>query len=590
MRTIQEYFPLEAMAAKPRKKITGVEWAEKYRVLTTESSAFPGPFRADIVKITAGVLNAICHKNVSKITWVAGTQIGKTETILNSIGYIITESPASAMLVYPEKEDAVSIGSGRLKDMVDNARDDVLKYRVDLSNKRSKKYEVPFLGGVLYLAWATNVNRLSSKPVKYLFLDEIDKYPAYIPGHGSPLSLVQDRKKSFANSKIIAASTPTSEDGAIWESFQNSDYKFYYKMPCECGCNFTFSIEQLGIDSNGVFYSCPSCGKKYRDNNKISLINSGFWHTVDSEYGYLDDVLNHNHKLNIGFHANSFYSPSLTFTDIYNQNKKMIANAYDYRVFVNGWLGLPYNDEDLTGVDFEIDKLMERVENYNELPSGVLVLTCGVDVQKNRLEYLVLGWGLNRENWVVDKGVIVGDTMQEFVWDELDYILFEKKYKHCLGIDLKIMATCVDSGFNTNIVYAYTKKRERMRVFSVKGSSRSDAVEVSAPKRAGYEKALLFNLGVFSIKNNIYYWLSLNETGAGYIHFKKDVCDKSFFEQLTAEKLVLKNEHGKKYEAYEKIRERNEVLDMYVYNYAALNILKPPMEKYSAELNKYKNS
>ena len=103
MSAIQEYFPLEAMAARPRKKLTGVEWAEKYRVLTTESSAFPGPFRADIVKITAGVLNAACHKNVSKLTWVAGTQIGKTETMLNCLGYIITESPASIMLVYPEK-------------------------------------------------------------------------------------------------------------------------------------------------------------------------------------------------------------------------------------------------------------------------------------------------------------------------------------------------------------------------------------------------------------------------------------------------------------------------------------------------------
>lgn len=579
---ISEYFPLEAMAAKPHKKLTGVEWAEKYRVLTTESSAFPGPFRADIVKITAGVLNAACHKNVSKLTWVAGTQIGKTETILNSLGYIITESPASIMLVYPEKEDALSMGSGRLKDMIDNARDNILKERVDLSNKRSKKYEVPFLGGVLYLAWATNVNRLSSRPVKYLFLDEIDKYPAHIPGHGSPLSLVQDRKKSFANSKIIMASTPTFEDGAIWQSFQTSDYKFYYKMQCSCGERLTFDIINLSADESGVYYSCPYCSKKYRDKDKPALISNGAWISEDNYE--LEEVLNFGHKLNIGFHANSFYAPALSFTDIYNQNKKMMKNSFDSRVFINGWLGLPFSEDDLTGADFEIDKLMERVEDYEELPAGVLALTCGVDVQKNRLEYLVIGWGLNRESWVVDKGIIIGDTMQEGVWSELDLIVVHKKYKHKKGIELKIMVTFVDSGFNTNMVYAYTKRRESLRVFSIKGANRSDAVEVSTPKRSGFERALRYDLGVHSIKQNIYYFLSVQEQGAGYMHFKNKLCDKAFFEQLTAERLVIKNEHGKKYEAWEKIRERNEVLDMYCYCYAALSLILHKLPAYAAQL------
>lgn len=582
MSNIKEFFPLEALSAKPRKKITGVEWAERYRVLTTESSAFPGPFRADIVKVTAGVLNAVCNNNVSKVTWVAGTQIGKTETILNSIGYIITESPASIMLVYPEKEDAISMGSGRLKDMVDNARDEILKRRVDLSNKRSKKFEVPFLGGILYLAWATNVNRLSSKPVKYLFLDEIDKYPAYIPGHGSPLSLVQDRSKSFANSKIIMASTPTYENGPVWESFLNSDYRFYFKVMCSCGERFTFNIENLAADNDGVYYLCPHCEKKYRDNDKLSLINTGEWLTDDNNI--LDNVLNSNHKLNIGFHANSFYSPALSFTDIYKQHKKMITNSYDYRVFVNGWLGLPYNDEDLTGVDFEIDKLIERCEDYDELPAGVLALTCGVDVQKNRLEYLVIGWGLNRESWVVDKGIIVGDTMQEGVWSELDLVILHKKYKHAAGIDLKVMVTFIDSGFNTNTVYNYTRKRESMRVYAVKGSNKSDAVEVSVPKRSGFEKALRYDLGVHTIKQNIYYFLSIQEQGAGYMHFKSKVCDKSFFEQLTAEKLIVKNEHGKKYEAWEKIRDRNEVLDMYSYAYAAVSLINHKMQSYAEQV------
>lgn len=204
--------------------------------------------------------------------------------------------------------------------------------------------------------------------------------------------------------------------------------------------------------------------------------------------------------------------------------------------------------------------------------------------KKNRLEYLVIGWGLNRESWVVDRGVIVGDTMQEGVWSELDLIVVHKKYKHKKGIDLKIMVTFVDSGFNTNMVYAYTKRRESLRVFSIKGANRSDAVEVSTPKRSGFERALRYDLGVHSIKQNIYYFLSVQEQGAGYMHFKNKLCDKAFFEQLTAERLVIKNEHGKKYEAWEKVRERNEVLDMYCYCYGALSLILHRLPAYAAQL------
>lgn len=579
---IKEYFELEHIAARPKEYLTGADWAERYRVLTSVTSSLSGFWRNNVMIITKGVLNAITSDNVQEVSWCSGTQNGKTETLLNALGFFITESPAPIILVYPEKDDAKVMSKVRIKDMIYNARDNVLKQRVELSDKKEDMFNIPFIGGVIYMAWSTSVNRLAGRPAKYVILDEIDKYKD-IKGHGRPLDLARERQKAFINSKVIIASSPVYDTGGIWEAVHNSNYVFDYYTPCpNCNELFIMNIASLKKEDNTVFYQCPACSNKIYDSEKNSIILKGEWLTDNGED--LDTIINNGYKLRIGFKSSSFMSSFLSFTDIYNEYERAIKKPDMMKVFVNGWLGLPYDENSLVAGEYNSEELLERVESYNKLPLGVLALTCGVDVQKNRLEYLVIGWGLQRENYVIDKGIIVGDTMQEQVWNELDYILFEKRYSHSAGIDMKILCTCIDSGFNTNMVYNYTKKRESMRVFAIKGANRSDASEVAAPKRSGLEKALRFDLGVHAIKTNIYYWLSLNEVGAGYMHFLKGVCDKEFFEQLTAEKLVIKNEHGKKYEAYEKVRERNEVLDMYVYNYAALTILKPPMQKYSKEI------
>lgn len=578
---IQEFFELEYISAKPKEKITGAEWAERYRVLTSVTSNLSGFWRNDVMILASDVLNAITSDNVQEVAWCSGTQNGKTETLLNALGYFITQSPAPIILVYPEKDDAKIMSKVRIKDMIDNARDGILKQRVTMSDRKQDIFNIPFVAGMLYMAWSTSVNKLAGRPARYVILDEIDKYKD-IKGHGRPLDLARERKKAFPNSKIILASSPVYEDGGIWEAVNNSDYVFNYYTACP-KCNHHFIMDIVGLKKDDyVYYECPACQHKILDKDKNNMVLKGYW--ADSDGNTVHEVLESGYKLKLGFKSSSFMSSFLSFTDIFNEYERAKKTHEMMKVFINGWLGLPFSEDNLTGADFEMDKLMERVEDYDELPAGVLALTCGVDVQKNRLEYLVIGWGLNRESWVVDKGVIVGDTMQEGVWSELDLIVVQKKYKHKKGIDLKIMVTFVDSGFNTNMVYAYTKRRESLRVFSIKGANRSDAVEVSTPKRSGFERALRYDLGVHSIKQNIYYFLSVQEQGAGYMHFKNKLCDKAFFEQLTAERLVIKNEHGKKYEAWEKIRERNEVLDMYCYCYAGLSLIHHKLPSYAAQL------
>lgn len=521
---IKEYFDLEYMAAKPKEKLTGAEWAENYRVLTSVTSNLPGFWRNDAMYITKDVLNAITSDNVQEVSWCSGTQNGKTETMLNALGYFITQSPAPIMLVYPEKDDAKVTSKVRLADMIENARDNILKQRVELSDKKQDIFNIPFIGGIIYMAWATSVNKLASRPARYVFLDEIDKYKE-LKGHGRPLDLAKERRKAFPNSKIVAISTPVYEEGGIWQAVSESDYVFNFYSPCpKCNKEFLWSIENLSETDGFIYYRCPYCDYHIASKEKLSILSKSSWKTEDGSSVY--DIISAGYKLKLGFKSNSFVSNFISLEDIYREYERAKQTPEALKVFINGWLGLPYTEDNLTGSDFDIEALLARCEDYAELPIDVLCLTCGVDIQKDRIEYIVVGWGLARENWLVDKGVIVGDTMQELVWEELNYLLLEKRYKHSAGIDLKIYATCIDSGYNTSKVYEFCKLRERFRIFAIKGANRSDAPEVGAPKKSGLIKATRFDLGVHSIKNNIYYWLSLQEAGAGYMHFKAGLCDR----------------------------------------------------------------
>lgn len=584
---ISESFEIESIAARPREHLRGAEWAERYRVLTSLTSGLTGPWQNSVVKIAEGVLNAITSDNVAEVAWCSGTQNAKTETILNAIGYLIHQAPAPIMLVYPEKDDAKYMSKIRLADMIESARGGALSDRVSLSDKRQDIFNIPFVGGLLSLAWSTNVNKLASKPIKYLFLDEIDKYQT-IKGHGNPLSLVRERQKAFPHSRLFMASSPTFEEGAIWQAIHEADYLFRYYVMCpHCEKKFIFTFEGLRKDEENIFYVCSHCSGTITNVGRRHIIDNGEWLTEEGEK--LEDIINSGYRLRLGFHSSTFYSPFVSFAEIYKRYERAKANPQDLKVFINGWLGEPYDDSE-TGMEQATDTLMARVETWDKLPLGVCCLTCAVDVQKNRLEILVKGWGLGRESWVADKKIIHGDPLQEIVWRELETFICETRYPHSAGIDLNIQFTAIDSGYQAEEVYRFCHNKSRLNIYPIKGGNKSDLPAVGIPRKAGRYNTTLFTLGVHGLKTTIHYWLSLTEPGPGYIHFKEEFCDKVFFEQLTAEKLVTTVERGRRSETWVKIRERNEVFDLECYNLGAFLILNPPIEHYAAELDELYNS
>lgn len=266
------------------------------------------------------------------------------------------------------------------------------------------------------------------------------------------------------------------------------------------------------------------------------------------------------------------------------------------KVVFNTTLGELWEDR---GDLVDEDEMMSRREEYGtredgspiELPEGVLVLTCGVDTQGDRLEYEVVGHGHYGETWGIKKGILYGDPHYSEVWSKLDEVI-DKVYKFKdPAKGLKISVTFVDSGGNkTQDVYRECKKRINKKVFAIKGKG-GDGIPYTKPptkvnimingKKIG--KAWLYTIGVDSGKAEIMSNIKVQEAGAKYCHFPRDErrgYDATFFSGLLSEKLTLKTSGGKTRWTWEKLpgHIRNETLDCRNYALAAFRMIDPDLD------------
>jgi phage terminase large subunit GpA-like protein len=289
-----------------------------------------------------------------------------------------------------------------------------------------------------------------------------------------------------------------------------------------------------------------------------------------------------------GFHLSELYSPWVAWSRIVAEFLKAKLLPETLKTWVNTTLGETWEEQ---GETVNEESLLARKENWGELtPNSAVIVTAGVDVQNDRLEIEIVGFGVGQESWSLDYRIIYGDPAREEVWQDLDAIL-EKPIKHASGINMRIACTCIDSGgHHTQEVYAYCKKRSMRRVFAVKGSSIAGKPIVSRPSIANRIRVKLFAVGTDTAKEMIYSRLKLLEPGAGYCHFPASR-EEQYFKQLTAEKLVTRYHKGFPVRKWEKpAGRRNEALDCRVYALAALHILNPDLEQLHTKMQNNKNN
>jgi phage terminase large subunit GpA-like protein len=165
------------------------------------------------------------------------------------------------------------------------------------------------------------------------------------------------------------------------------------------------------------------------------------------------------------------YSPWLTWAEIADEHKAAKEDPVRLKVWVNTKLAETWEDRDGEGMDE--GSLMARRENYGStIPARVAVLTCGVDVQDNRLELELVGWGRDEESWSCDYRVLWGDPSAPQVWDDLEEYLLRTFPHETLGEGLRIIGACLDTGgHHTQSAYAFCAGREKQRIWAIKGVS-----------------------------------------------------------------------------------------------------------------------
>lgn len=571
---------------KPEPKLTVSEWADQHRILSSKAASEPGQWRTSRTPYLREIMDhlSVTHP-CKKVVFKKPSQVGGTECGNNWLGYIIDHAPGPVMLVQPSLDLAKRNSRLRIQPLIDECP----RLSEKVSTPRTKDsantvLQKDFDGGTLVMTGANSAAGLRSMPARYSMLDEVDAYPRDVDGEGDPVSLVRARSRTFSRRKEFLLSTPTL-DGAskIDEEWEISDKRRYF-VPCpHCAAFQYLKFAQLqwpeGKPQDASYY-CEHCGIEIKEKYKTKMLLNGEWR---AEQPTSDTV---------GFHLNSLYSPIgwYSWADIakdYEEAKKQLEQEKKtelMRTFTNTVLGETFKEP---GEAPEWKRIYLRREQYKigVVPEDVYFLTCGVDVQKDRLELEVVGWGKKKESWSITYQVLQGDTAQDVVWKELETFLSETFPSEDGTENFPIKMTCVDSGFNTQHVYNFCRKFPINKVVPVKGAD-SLSMLVGLPKVVDYKKGKhvvrrairVFSVGVSLLKSELYGWLKIDPpigeeiSPTGFCHFPE--YDEEYFKQITAEKVVARrNRKGFAITEWVKDRERNEALDCRIYARAAASMV-----------------
>lgn len=583
----------------PPADLTVSEWAAEHRILSRESSAEAGPWRNERTPYMVEPMNAFSDPRVREISVVAMSQVGKSEMELNIIGYIIDQDPGSVLYIQPNLDDAKKFSRLRIAPMIRDC--DTLRTKVSEVRSRDAGNTVlqkTFPGGMLTMVGSQSPSALASTPARYVLGDEVDRWALSAGSEGDPWALAAARTTTFYNAKMVAVSTPTIKGySRIEKLFLDGTQERWCSQCPSCGewHNITFDDIKFDFDTTGsgrrksytlhsVHWCCPSCGCLHTEAEMRA--QPARW--IAENPGAIE-------RGRRSFWVNAFSSPWRSWDKIVLKFLEVRNDPEELKVFYNTVLGELWEDR---GDLEDEDTMLARREDYGtaedgtpvELPDGVLVLTCGVDTQDDRLEYEVVGHGHYGETWGIKKGIIMGDPNYDDPWERLDEVV-SHVYKFQNGRGLTVSMTCVDSGgHKTQSVYMQTRARLQRRIFAIKGQG-GDGIPYTKPpskvkivvggKTVG--QTWLYSIGVDAGKAAIMAALKVQEAGPKYCHFPRDNdrgYDLNFFNGLLSEKMVMKTDRGRTRWAWEKLKghERNEALDCRNYALAAFRILDPDLD------------
>lgn len=463
---------------------------------------------------------------IEKIVLCFGAQIGKTETELNMIGYALDQTASPVMMVYPTDAIAKFASDKRVQPMIKS-----VKSINDKFDENSKLLELDFNNGnYMVLVGANSPSSLSSRSIKYLFFDEIDKYPAFVGKEADPIKLATERTKTFVDKKIVMVSTPTVESGNIWQAFMSANERRQYYVPCpHCGVSQVLKFKQIkwpdehndNVDMirDTAYYECEHCGEHIYDRHKMEMLRRGEWRAVNESQSKVRSV---------SYHLSSIYSPWVTFGDVAYEFKNSKGTPATLMNFINSWLAEPWRSAKTKST-----QNMEFTQsNYpcGVVPDKAVLLIASVDVQLDHFWWEVRAYAPGVKSYLIDYG-------QASTWEDLEEIIINREYPSEYGEPRQVMKAGIDSGFRTDEVYQFCSRFPEVCI-PLKGSS--NHTTMTAPyTMTSLEKGVVGGLKLYVLNTD--YWKDFifarmirlaDEDGT--IHLYKE-CPQEYSDHLRSE-------------------------------------------------------
>lgn len=598
-KTIELFQDISRRNLGPIPKLTVSEWADQYRFLSSEGSSEPGRWRTDRAPYQREIMDAFTQYGVHKVVVKSCSQIGKSDVMNNVIGRFAMVAPAPIMMVQPTIDMAQDYSKSRIAPMIRDSKALGEIFR-DVKSRDSGNTILSklFPGGRLIMGGANSPAGLASRPIKILLCDEVDRFPLSAGSEGDPIDLASKRMTTFWDNVMGLFSTPTNagESRIDDEYLTGTQEEWQHECP-NCGEYHLLTNRQLNADYsyyedlkgkkhikvNSVKWRCPDCGFEF---NEIEMRH------VKQKY-----VAQNASALEKGvrsFFVNCWSSPWLRWTDVMQEWLEAKGDPEREKVVYNTRFGESYERKG----NFDGPEIfLERREDYGaELADGVMLLTAAVDVQDNRLEYEICGWGKGEECWGIRKDIILGIPDTQAVWDMLDEQL-DREYARPDGVRLVVARTFIDSGGHySNAVYNYCLRHIRKQRFAIKGANTPGVPVIHKYSKVTVGRKYtipLIMLGVDSAKQYVMDRLSIEEKGPKYFHFPLDTKDRKhgydeiYFKGLISEQRVPHKKNGRIVWQWEVIAKdkRNEPLDLRGYNLACLKSINPDFERLEAVIS-----